>query len=593
MTAESDSITHLYALATFDGPPATFWPRYLESVADLSQARRVMVLAHKEGAWRVFQQFPARLAGSEGELTLVQRLAERASTTPFVQEEHGLAFRLSDNQEETTLLVILLAQNAPPVPLVALRLAAQIPPCYQNNRQLQHLHSKSERLFNLLSQVGRLGNERRFIKAALMLCNDMASRYECDRVSLGWLKGAHIHLQAISHVEKFDRKMTASRQLEQVMEEALDQDEDLLFPKPANSSAVVRAHEVHARAQGSDHLVSLPLRQDGSPVAVVTVERRKSPFTVTEVWEMRLLVDAIAGLLHHLHTYDRWWGARAVTAAKHALDHFWGVEHSLTKLVSFLVVFTLLALSLIPWPYRVEAPFTLRSQDIAYLSAPFDGYLQEVVAEMGDEVKEGDLLATLDIHELLLEQASVAADVTRYGREAEKAKSVDSLADMQIALARRDQSMARLDLLRHNLSRAKVRSPMSGVVVEGNLKEKLSAPVRKGDLLFKVARIARTYVELEIPETDIHEIQPDSRGEIAFVGRPDIRFAIHLTRLEPVATLKSGKNVFLARATIQETAEDWWRPGMGGSAKVNVGDRPLLWIFTHRTLRFLQKVFWL
>jgi multidrug resistance efflux pump len=582
-----------------------FWPGYLGALARWYQARRVLVLVRREGNWRVVQQFPPRLVGTGGDASLVQRLAEQvagqASGPDGSMEESGLAVRLvvtaPDPADEITLLVVLLHAPATAQGLADLRLAASIAAWQSVSRQMQQLGQKGERLFDVIRLIARIGHEPGFMQAVLILCNDLAVRFACDRVSIGWVKGAHVQLQAISHIEKFDRHMVASRQLEQAMEEAVDQDEEVLLPPVPDSTVVIRAHQLYARAQGSGAMVSLPLRRNGQPLAVVTAERSSTPFappfTPFEVWEMRLTVDGVTGMLAHLHHQDRWIGARMATATRQGIERWLGVEHSLARFGLLLCVLAVLAGSILPWPYRIEAPFSLRSHDIAVVSAPFDGYLQEVNAEIGDTVREGTPLATLDIRELLLEQSSVAADVSRFAREAEKAQSVAALADMQIAVARKEQSVARLELIRYHLSRSRVLAPIAGIVVEGNLKEKLSAPLRKGDLLFRVARIERTYAELEVPEADVHELDAGSRGEIAFVGRPELKFAVRLTRLEPVATVKGGQNVFLARAQVEDAPMAWWRPGMGGTARIDAGDRPILWILTHRTLRFLQKVFWL
>jgi hypothetical protein len=32
---------------------------------------------------------------------------------------------------------------------------------------------------------------------------------------------------------------------------------------------------------------------------------------------------------------------------------------------------------------------------------------------------------------------------------------------------------------------------------------------------------------------------------------------------------------------------------MGGAVRLDVGDRPVIWIITYRTVRFLRQVFWL
>ena len=74
------------------------------------------------------------------------------------------------------------------------------------------------------------------------------------------------------------------------------------------------------------------------------------------------------------------------------------------------------------------------------------------------------------------------------------------LAEMQIAAARAQQSASRLDMIRYQLEHAQVRAPYAGVVIEGDLKKNLGAPVRKGDLLLKLAQNSDTYVEVEIDD---------------------------------------------------------------------------------------------
>src|SRR5262249_21000750 len=94
----------------------------------------------------------------------------------------------------------------------------------------------------------------------------------------------------------------------------------------------------------------------------------------------------------------------------------------------------------------------------------------------------------------------------RYQREAEKARATNGLAEMRIALAQADQATARLELVRHRLLEASIRAPFDGAIVEGDLKERLAAPVKQGDALLKIARLERLYVEAEVNERDIHEI---------------------------------------------------------------------------------------
>jgi RND family efflux transporter MFP subunit len=242
--------------------------------------------------------------------------------------------------------------------------------------------------------------------------------------------------------------------------------------------------------------------------------------------------------------------------------------------------------------YRVEAAFLLKTEDLAYLPAPFDGYIQDVHVDVGDQVKKAAPLLSLDTRELLLEESSAVANQNRYMREAEKARAQNALADMRIAMALEAQAQARLKLVRYHLEHAEMKAPFSGIVVEGDLEELLGAPVRKGDVLFKVARLEKMYVELKVEERDIHEVSADASGQIAFISRPNLKFPMKLDRIEPVAIPEEEGNVFLVKARFTEEAADWWRPGMTGVAKIDVDKRNILWILTHRTIDFLRIFLW-
>ncbi len=604
----------LRGLRRFTGAPPAFWAAYLELTAAVCAGRRSFLLQRTQGAWRVSYQWarPATPANDALDGAQIRRVAEAAAAGGYAGERPegatgGVAVRIDTGAEpapapggDVAVLVILLdgraafdaASRLEPL----LRLAADVPAQYEMGRQARRASGRVERLTDVIALAIRIGNERRFVQVAFTLCNELATRFNCDRVSLGWLEGPYVRVKAVSHTEKFDGKMAAAQQLEAVMEEAFDQDEDILFPPVGageGGGLVLRAHDLYAQRQGAGHLLSLPIRVDDEPEAVLTAERRARPFTEAEALEFRVVCDSVARRLADLHHADRWFGSRAALWLKETFGRLWGVEHSLAKLAAATVVMVVVAMALIPWQYRIEAPLTLRTDDLVFLPAPFDGYLRRVEVEVGDPVKAGDVLAALDTSELQLEEAAVAAEVLRYAREAEKAQAARSLADMQIAQAKREQAAVHLERVRYNLAHARITAPMDGIVVEGDLKQSIGAPARKGDLLFKVARIERTYIEVEIDESDVHEVSVGDRGEAAMVGRPDARFPFTVERLAPMATLKDSKNRFTARTRLDGAPEGWWRPGMTGTAKIDVGERSILWIASHRTLRFLRKVFWL
>lgn len=200
---------------------------------------------------------------------------------------------------------------------------------------------------------------------------------------------------------------------------------------------------------------------------------------------------------------------------------------------------------------------------------------------------------TLYTRDLRLEEAAASADLDRFTREAEKCRATNGLADMRIAQAQAKQSRVRLSLIRYHLGQSELTAPFAGVIVEGDLRKRIAAPVKQGDLLLKVADTGRMYVECDVKENDIHEIRDADTGLIAFASQPKLKFPIAIERIEPVAQTKEQKNVFIIRCQFKSDLQNWWRPGMSGIAKLNVGTRTFFWIIAHRTIDFLRMYFWM
>ena len=176
--------------------------------------------------------------------------------------------------------------------------------------------------------------------------------------------------------------------------------------------------------------------------------------------------------------------------------------------------------------------------------------------------------------------------------QAQKAQAAKNLAEMKINEALARQYRAELATLEHRLDAAILKAPFEGVVVEGDLRERIAAPVKVGEALYKFARMDGLYVEAEVDESDIGEILKSTRAEFAFVSQPKQSFAATVIRVEPAALPKKDKNVFIVRLKPDAAPLDWWRPGMTGLCKITVEKRTLWWIFTHRTTNFLRLKLW-
>lgn len=599
--SRADSTEVLQALRHFDGEPSAFWPRLVNTLAEVFNAQAAVLLTQQTNGWLIHGPWLGKRAGGmtaalrERVLALVPRILD--ATAPVVDNQgQGLLlgghFLVPEGQPRALVVLIQEGQNAGTRAFCEqFRWLADIPVSYAGLLS-QTDQGSADVLLHPYEIALELNQGDRFPQATMALCNEMAARFNCDQVSLGWWKKERMQLQASSHIERFDPKMELVQELETAMEEALDQDREVLLPPPADDKAVLREHQQLSALLGMKHLLSLPLRWGGQAVAVVTCVRHQHPFTEDEIRSMRMALDIVAQRLGELQRRDRWFGARWFDRVAEQARELLGPQHTGAKLIALAGLLFIGVMTLGSASYRVEAPFILRAEQLSYQPAPFDGYIDEVMVQVGDQVKQGEPLLRLDTEELRIRESSALADLARYAREEEKARANRELAEMQIAAVLKRQSQARLDEVRYYLRQSELTAPFDGVVVEGELERMLGAPVSRGDTLLKVAALDGLYLELDLDERSAHEVAVGQRGEMAFISQPENTYDIDVVRVDPQAVVKGSSNVFLVRADAAETMAAWWRPGMSGVAKIDVGDRNLWWIMTHRTVAYLRMLLW-
>ena len=603
------AVGELVALRSFSGAAKDFWAGLVGACTKLAQAEvGVLLLGRPTVPPRWLKIGESETGGGKSKLrtnfnAFLEQAAERALREGgFVEADDeasgaytiAIKLRLLKPEDEVVFIAQVLdfTEDAARDALARLALAADTPALYQGHSGSRQAAVDVEKFATVLDLMVPVNAESRFLAALLALCNGVASRLGCDRASAGWKERGYFRLKSMSRTEKFDRQMEAAQLLEAAFEECADQDDEIVFPSQEGASVVSRDHEKYARAQQSGHLASVPLRHDGKVVAVVTCERASRPFTATELQQLRLLGDQLTPRLASLHRSDRWFGARLAASIREGAAKLLGPERTWAKVGALLGLLVLAALFLVRVEYRVEGKFIVKSEAVSFITSPFDGYIERVAAKPGDALKKGDEIVALDRTDVLLQKAESLAQIERYEREAQKAQSVKNLAEMKINEALAKQARAELGTIEHRLQAAILRAPFDGVIVEGDLRERISAPVKVGEAMYKVARIDGLYVEAEIEERDVTEVLKSGKAEFAFVSQPKQTYTATVVSLEPAAIPKKEGNVFIMRLKPDAAAEQWWRPGMTGLAKVQVEKRSLWWIFTHRTSDFLRMKLW-
>ncbi len=603
--SSAETYARLEECRLFTGPVKAFWALFSRVSGELAGAVAVRVVARADGAWRTAGVWPEARDFPFGVQTGVfAQAAEQAL-------RDGFAFGPAIADGAPGLLLVALATGEPGAACVlaaainpghledlqaaaaVLRPAADTPLLYQRQRQLERVKQDVAHYSQALEILAATNVHTRFLSVAMALVNELASRHGCSRVSLGWRVGPVLRAKAVSGTDRFEHRMEAVQRLEAVMEEAVEQDEELAWPAWPDSTAVLRDHDAYGAAERLAGLLTVPVRIDGQGRGALVLERDSAgaPFTEADALALRVVADQVGRRLDDLFRNDRWFGARWAVATRAWLAGFLGPRQTWQKAAAIGGALLLAFALFVPLPYRVNANFIVRAAELLHLPAPYEGYLADVRVRPGDLVKAGDLLLALDPSDLLVERAAARAELQRYASEAERAEADQKLADLRAARAGLAQAQARLDLVEYRLVRAEMRAPFDGVVIEGDLRERLGAPLRAGDVLMKVSRLEGLYVEMRVPERDVDLVAGSARAEIAFTTRPEDTFGVRIERVEPAAQVEREGNVFVIRGELEGGAE-WLRPGMSGVARVESDSRTLAWIASHRLVDFLRLKLW-
>lgn len=236
--------------------------------------------------------------------------------------------------------------------------------------------------------------------------------------------------------------------------------------------------------------------------------------------------------------------------------------------------------------------------EVAELAAQQTGRLELVNAKLGERFKAGALLARVDalqlrrqIDEAVAQVSAARAEERRI--EAERAaarvelargerllkerliasQEIDALrarqavlqAQSQAAEAQRQQSAARVALLRQQLSEASLRAPFDGAVAERYLDA--GALVQPGTPVLRLVKSGPLRVRFRIPERDLLRVAVGQEVEVSTQVTGERRFRGEVTQLS--AEVSRRDRMLAVEATLAEESEPL-RAGMHAEVVVTL-----------------------
>ncbi len=451
--------------------------------------------------------------------------------------------------------------------------------------------TSKEQLVNLVDLVVAGLEHEQFKVAATEVTNVLAERFGCHRVSMGFLHGRRVRVEALSHSTRIDQQSTLIRAIRDAMSESLDQGVSIVYPASGDGPAV-RFHDQLAHIRQKETICTLPLIKNGKAVGALLLERDADrPFRAETVGQCEQIGLLLGPMLETRRREERPLPVKILESLRKGCVNLFGPRHLLLKIGVGLTAVLLTWLCIAGSTLRISCDSVIEASVCRAVVAPQQGYISEAYVRAGDLLREGELLATLDDRELRLEQRKLKSLLDQLLKEYRQALAVLDRAEVAILKAKRMQAEAELRLIEQQLARTRLVAPFSGVVLKGDLSQALGSPVAPGEVLYEIAPTDAYRVVMKIDDRDIGLVALGQRGKLKLSGIPDQTIAVTINRLTPVSTTEEGRNYFRVEAAMGSYS-DLMRPGMEGIVRIEIGREKLLRVCTRRLVDWLRLFIW-
>ena len=565
--------------------------------------------AHSVRLWAIAPDAPSRLLGHQG-LTLNpdDRVAKSAlpGLVRRVRAEHSgidsdtvrvASCEIADGLQ--AVLEVHLTAEADDLLLLEL---AEVFADLHRRKLVASFVLQSRQDQTLRQIIALLHSDLDAVRVANCLASDATEFLNCRRISVARRKfGLRWDLVAATAVSTPDARSDAARWLCGLIERASS-------GEPTGSLAESNAPD---RGIETDPLVMIrPLTLSGrwsdAQWAVVLELTPGSPFAADDRSLTHICRHAALSLQNcEIHEQSGW---------KNSLFGMPRAIRQRQMIIGGIAVLVVIALlTFCQSELRIEVAGRLVPSERAFVFAPEDGVVTEVLVEDGSSVSEGTVLCRLRNEDLEIQLEALEGDLASMTARLSAIESLRGdrslsqnglLSAEQAELQEKQSSLeAQAAILNRRLKRLAMASSLSGTVFGDRLQETLRGrPVQRGQYLFEVANPASGWeLDLRIPEADVrHVLEAKTHSEsplkisYALETTPDLSLSTTLTKISAGTEVDEFGRLSTSVTAVPENASlPHARPGAGVVAQIHCGRRAVGYVLFRRIIEAVQRRWWL
>jgi Barrel-sandwich domain of CusB or HlyD membrane-fusion len=412
---------------------------------------------------------------------------------------------------------------------------------------------------------------------------DLSKRCSCELIFGENLSNAHASAIFSSH-----RSWTASQQASPLLKSSLIEaslaKQNLLIAAEGNSSTGVL--ENLRTDEGMEIAVAFSIPKADQPAESAASFLLLQPKVNPE--HRAALADALPQLrMEFIPWVQHWQACRDARELRRwsSISRFWSTNRM--RLFAISPALTLAALA-IPVPYWPGRECVLEPAARRFVASPINGRVLKSLVRPGDIVSTGQAIGQMDDEQLRWELGTAETELQAAGKHQDSALANQEGGKLRLAQFERQKIALRIRELQSQLSRLELQSPIAGVVLQGDWYRSEGAPVNRGDVLFEIAPLDRMTVNLHLTTEDLSEIAVGEQVTVRIDNAIGQSWQGTISRIDPRAEVIHDSIRFVAEVELFNR-DNYLRPGMKGSARIETGYKSIGWLLLHRPYVWLMK----
>lgn len=337
---------------------------------------------------------------------------------------------------------------------------------------------------------------------------------------------------------------------------------------------------------------AVPLTDDTGAVGVLSLESSDPDFLLpVHVEILEVLAGQATVALRNALMYKEVPFISVLEPVLERKRRFMALERRRRAAILSLAALAVIFLALCPLPMRVDGNAVVAPVHRAQVQPEFEGVVGQVFVHEGQYVKRGDVVAELEAWDYRSALAEAQARYQSTLLQVNRSLAASDGSEAGIQSVQADYWKSAVDRAQQQLERARLRSPIDGVVATPHVDNMVGRHLQPGETFAEVLDATTTIADVAMDDADTNLVHAGAAAAVKLNSFPTKTFHGAVSVVSPKAEREGDSLIFFARVSL-ENGDGSIRSGMEGRGKVWVGWRPAGYVLFRRPVLWIYSRLW-